>query len=153
MRKSHIYFFHNNLHFVNKTCWIMMIMAFGILMLGLYDLQVRRVLRYDQNQDERRCKKQRMQRENMETLGTPELFYFLGLEVLGTTWLTFIGYLAFYFPGTLGYPTRFYFIFILQILQNNFQSGWRNSCINMLFFPVFPTWLGTYNFILKIISV
>ena len=57
MRKSHIYFFHNNLHFVNKTCWIMMIMAFGILMLGLYDLQVRRVLRYDQNQDERRCKK------------------------------------------------------------------------------------------------
>ena len=94
-----------------------------------------------------------MQRENMETLGTPELFYFLGLEVLGTTWLTFIGYLAFYFPGTLGYPTRFYFIFILQILQNNFQSGWRNSCINMLFFPVFPTWLGTYNFILKIILV
>ena len=50
-------FFHNNLHFMNKTCWIMMIMAFGILMLGLYDLQVRRVLRYDQNQDERRCKK------------------------------------------------------------------------------------------------
>ena len=61
-----------------------MIMAFGILMLGLYDLQVRRVLRYDQNQDERRCKKkQRMQRENMETLGNPELFYFLGLEALG----------------------------------------------------------------------
>ena len=55
-----------------------MIMAFGILMLGLYDLQVRRVLRYDQSdQDERRCKK--MQRENMETLGTPELFYFFGL--------------------------------------------------------------------------
>ena len=77
-----------------------------------------------------------MQRENMETLGTPELFYFLGLEVPGTTWLTFIGYLAFYFPGTLGYPTRFYVIFILKILPNNFQSGWRNSCINMLF-PMF----------------
>ena len=35
VRKSHIYIFHNNLHFMNKTCWIMMIMAFGILMLGL----------------------------------------------------------------------------------------------------------------------
>ena len=89
-------------------------------------------------------------------LGYPRIILFLGL---GSPWdnMAHLGQLAFYFPGTLGctvgYPTRFYFIFILQILQNNFQSGWRNSCINMLFFPVFPTWLGTYNFILKIILV
>ena len=87
-----------------------MIMAFGILMLGLYDLQVRRVLRYDQNQDERRCKKQRMQRENMETLGNPELFYFLGLEVLGTTWLT-LGTWHFIFLAPLG--TQLDFIIFL----------------------------------------
>ena len=36
-KKSYLYFFHNNLHFVNKTCWIMMIMAFGILMLWYFD--------------------------------------------------------------------------------------------------------------------
>ena len=74
MRKSHIYFFHNNLHFVNKTCWIMMIMAFGILMLGLYDLQVRRVLRYDQNdQDERRCKKIKDAKGEHGDLGYPRI--------------------------------------------------------------------------------
>lgn len=137
---------------MNKTCWIMMIMAFGILMLGLYDLQVRRVLRYDQNQDERRCKKTKDAKGEHGDLGEPRIILFFGF---GSPWdnMAHLGYLAFYFPGTLGYPTRFYCIFILQMLQNNFQSGWRNSCINMLFFPVFPTWLGTYNFILKIILV
>jgi hypothetical protein len=102
---------YNNLHFVNKTCWIMMIMAFGILMLGLYDLQVRRVLRCDQNhEDERRCKKKKMQRENMETLGAPELIYFWGLEVLGTTWLT-LGAWPFIFLAPLG--TQLDFILFL----------------------------------------
>ena len=84
MRKSHIYFFHNNLHFVNKTCWIMMIMAFGILMLGLYDLQVRRVLRYDQNdQDERRCKKIKDAKGEHGDLGYPRIILFFGL---GSSW-------------------------------------------------------------------
>jgi hypothetical protein len=56
------------------------------------------------------AKKQRMQRENMETLGTPELCYFLGLEVLGTTWLT-LGTWHFIFLAPLG--TQLDFILFL----------------------------------------
>ena len=51
-----------------------MIMAFGIFMLGLYDLQVRRVLRYDQNdQDERRCKKIKDAKGEHGDLGYPRI--------------------------------------------------------------------------------
>ena len=44
---------------------------------------------------------QKMQRENMETLGTPELFYVWGLEVLGTIWIT-LGTWPFIFLAQLG---------------------------------------------------
>ena len=65
-----------------------------------------------------------------ETLGTPELFLYI--SILGA-WdnMAHPGYLKFYLPRTLGYPILFYFIFILQFLQNSFQSGSRNSCIIM----------------------
>ena len=53
-----------------------------------------------------------MQRENMETLGTPELFYFLGLEVLGTTWLT-LGSWHVIFLAPLGAPLGTQLDFIL----------------------------------------
>ena len=64
-----------------------------------------------------------------------------------------LGYLAFYFLAPLGTQQKFILFLFCRFSKNNFQSGWRNLFINMLIFPIFPTWLGTYDFIFKIILV
>ena len=73
MRKSHIYFSQQSA-FCEQDLLDNDDNGFGILMLGLYDLQVRRVLRYDQNdQDERRCKKIKDAKGEHGDLGYPRI--------------------------------------------------------------------------------